>query len=134
MPEFDLDSVRRHPAHVGSIREETRVEEAQHLRAVEVDEVRGWLENVKGEMDSYYTMGKAWATAEPDVVMIQISSIIARLTEIRAMCMRDNGQRTTRLRLNEIDPLIEALNFQFKIHSRLQAIREMDYKVSGAQV
>lgn len=99
------------------------------LALMETDDVRAWLEGLKEELDVYYAMGKKWAESEPDVVMGEISSIVARLVEIRAHLFRDNSARANKLRLNEIDPLLDKLELQFKIHSRQVSVRKFDWDV-----
>ena len=95
----------------------------------ETTSVRAWLEGLKEELDIYYTMGRGWANAEPDIVMNEISAIVARLVEMRAHLQRDNGARSQKLRLTEVDPRLDKLELQFKIHSRQVAVRKFDWDV-----
>lgn len=86
------------------------------------------------ELDDIYAALPDFPNMEPDQVLLFISGWLARLTGIRAVLQRSGSTRANSLRTKEIDPLIDALDQQFKIHSRLIAMRELDFKVSGAQV
>lgn len=86
------------------------------------------------ELDDIYALLPQFPTYEPDQVLLLISGWLARMTGIRADLQRSGTTRANTLRTKEVDPLIEALDQQFKIHSRLIAMRELDFKVSGAQV
>ena len=94
---------------------------------------REWFTQIRSEIDKYLTMMQDWADGEPDEILRQISSIAARLTEIRVQLMRDSGQRAQRLRLNEIDPILSQIEFQFKVTSRRHAVREMDWQLARGQ-
>lgn len=118
MPEFDLESARPRRA-------------PEPVLAVVAD--GGWLDQLRAEFDGYYARLKTFSSLEPDEVMAEVSAVAARLTEVRATLLRDRGQRANRLRLDEVDPLLEQLDFQFKVHSRIQATREMDFRMSGGQ-
>lgn len=127
MPELELEESSRHPSR--ALRSVAPVTETR----LETD-ARQWMDAIRSELDAYYGLVKEWATSEPDIVLQEISAISARLTEVRAQLNRDNGQRANRLRISEIDPLIEQLEFQFKVHSRIQAVREMDFRMSGGGI
>jgi len=94
-------------------------------------EARSWIPAVRAELDGYYALAEKWASEEPEVVMEQISAIGARLTTLRAQATRSTSQRASRFRIDELDPLIASLEFQFKVASRRQAIREFDFKLAG---
>lgn len=127
MPEFELTepSQRQAPALLRAIEPgETRAE----------SDTRSLIEALRSELDGYYAMARKWAHLEPDVVLMELSAITARLTEVRAHLNRDNGQRANRLRISEIDPLLEECDRQFKIHSRLIAMHQLDWEVARGQM
>lgn len=93
-----------------------------------------YLNSVMAELDGYYAELQNYETMEPDEVMLSVSGLLARLTAIRAECIRSQSLRANKLRTNEIEPLISALDQQFRIHSRLVSMRELDFKVTGAMV
>lgn len=86
---------------------------------------------IRKELDGYYTGMRQYAQLEPDQVLLDLSGIAARLTEIRAFLVRDNSQQANALRTKEVDPLLAQIDVQFKLHSRVQAIREFDLKMTG---
>lgn len=86
---------------------------------------------VREELLGYYAIVKGFSNADPDEVLSDLSAIGARLVELRALSWRDGGQKASKLRTTEIEPLLDQLEFQFRVASRRQAIREMDFRLSG---
>lgn len=105
---------------------------ANRPRLVSDDERRA-VELLRREMDEYYDMIKAFQQLEPDQVLLQISGISARLVEMRATLMRSGSQRANKFRTAEVDPLLENLRLQAQLHSRLIAVRDLDFRLSGGQ-
>lgn len=85
---------------------------------------------LRDELSGYYERLKKFRDTEPDSVLIEISGISARLTEMRAVLQRQGNANANSLRTKEVDPLIEALDFQFKIHSRLLSVRQLDWEMT----
>lgn len=94
-------------------------------------EERSRLTSLRDEIDIYLRTIESFATSDPADVMAQISSIHARLVGIRIGLQRSNSQRATAFRTKEVDPLIEALEFQFKVSSRIIALAEQEWKIAG---
>lgn len=94
---------------------------------------RQWIALLRQELDEYYEMIKIFHTSEPDQVLLQVSGISARLTEMRAILMRSGGQRANKFRTSEVDPLLDQLKLQAQLHSRLIAVRDLDFRLSGGQ-
>ena len=120
MPEFELEPVsKKHPS--------------QPVLQVVGDKPRQRhvFDAIRTELDDYYTGMRQYSGMEPDQVMLDLSGVAARLTEIRAFLVRDNSQQANALRTKEIDPLLTQIDIQFKLHSRIQAIREFDLKMTG---
>ena len=92
---------------------------------------RGWVTELRAELDGYLLLMQGFATADPGKVMESISSMHARLIQIRVMLQRSGSQRVSGFRTREVDPVIEALEFQFKVHSRIISTTEMEWKMAG---
>lgn len=92
--------------------------------------VRSGHETERGELDTYYEQIKGFRDQEPDSVLVIISGISARLTGMRADLQRQGSASANSLRTKEVDPLIDALDFQFKIHSRLLSVRQLDWEMT----
>lgn len=95
---------------------------------------RAMLQQFLTELNVYYTAVKLFAEQEPDHVLQQVAAYSARLVEIRATLHRSTSALAQKLRTKEVDPLLEHLDFQFRIASRQQSIREHDFKASGGGV
>lgn len=89
------------------------------------------IQEFRNELDGYYQMVASFAAVEPDQVLLMISSIGARLIYIRAQLQRSNSQRATRFRTTEIDPMLDHLDMQMRVHSRLISMRTLDWEMSG---
>jgi hypothetical protein len=96
------------------------------------DREQGRIRAYMLELDDIYAALPDFPSMEPDQVLLTCSGWLARLTGIRADLQRSGSQRANILRTKEIDPLIEALDGQTKIHSRLISMRELDWKMTGA--
>jgi hypothetical protein len=101
--------------------------------ATSEDRERSRLAAFMAELDTIYAALPDFPNMEPDQVLLFISGWLARLTGIRAELQRSGSQKANMLRTKEVDPLIEALDSQFKIHSRLISMRELDFKMTGPQ-
>lgn len=94
-------------------------------------EPAAFLDKLRAELDSYYSIVVQYAEMEPDQVLISVSGISGRLMEIRAHLHRSGSARAQKLRTTEIEPLLQHLDSQFRIHSRLLSARELDFRLSG---
>jgi hypothetical protein len=68
---------------------------------------------------------------EPDQIMVTLAGISARVIEIRANLVRREDRISQKLRTMEVEPLVDECDRQFKLWSRIQSIRELDWKMSG---
>lgn len=103
------------------------------VEAYEPDPEKGIVGNYLDEMGSYYQTMKQFNDMEPTDVLQALSSFSARASEIRSMLQRVDSKRSYALRTKHIDPFIEECDRQFKVHSRIQSIRETDYKLARGQ-
>lgn len=90
------------------------------------------LESWRKEISGYYQIMKDMIDMDPTSVFQQLSQFSARASEMRSLipALRESREQSS-FRIRIIDPFIEECDRQFKIHSRLQAIREMDARLAG---
>lgn len=91
------------------------------------------LEGWKKEIGTYYTVMKMMIDMDPTEVFQTLSQFSARASEMRSQISRQETREQSNFRLRVLDPFIEECDRQFKIHSRIQAIREMDARLAGGQ-
>lgn len=127
MPEFELEESYQRGGSVPVL------PSPSNLSLVTGDE-RVVLQQYLAELDVYYTAIKDFADQEPDVVMQQIAAFSGRLCEIRGRLQRIGSVKANQLRTREVDPMVEQLNFQYGIASRLHSMREFEFKASGGGV
>ena len=93
----------------------------------------GGVPGFREELDNYLSMMQEWSYTDPDIVMKQISSIAARLIQIRCEIIRTESRANQSFRTKELDPVLDQLGFQFKIHSRRLSSMQLDWDVAKGQ-
>lgn len=93
--------------------------------------VNTWVSDIQVELDDYLTRLRDLNSLPPVEVFQALSAISARLAEIRNRLIRTDNRRFTALRTKEVDPLIDEVDRQFKFHSRIQAVRDSEMRLSG---
>lgn len=91
------------------------------------------IANLQAELLGYYAIMQKLNNMEPTEVFQKLSSFSARASEVRTMLVRVDSRRSTNFRTKEIDPFLTECDRQFKIHSRIQATREMEVRLLGGQ-
>lgn len=89
------------------------------------------LDAIRREIDGYYATLRTLNGLHPVDVFMQLSGISARASELRNWVIDFDHRPSLALRTKHIDPLIEEVDRQFKFHSRIQAVREVEAKLSG---
>ena len=74
---------------------------------------------------------KQLGSLDIEEVFLRLAAITARLTEIRIHLHRVDSRRFTALRTREVDPLLDEADRQFRIFSRLQAVRTFEFEMAG---
>lgn len=82
---------------------------------------------IQSEVDDYLGRLKSLNSLSAAEAFMTLSAISARLAEIRNRLIRVDNRRFTALRTKEIDPLIDEVDRQFKFHSRIAAVRQMEW-------
>jgi chaperonin cofactor prefoldin len=92
----------------------------------------GSIEDVRKEIDDAMADMRAFHRAEPDLVMQAVSAHSARLIEISIQVQRiEVVQRHWKPVREEADRVLAELRNQFQIASRLFAMRQADWEMSG---
>lgn len=91
---------------------------------------RSLIGQVSSEIDEYLMLAQTFSREEPDEVLRHVSAVTARLSYLRVALIREGGARANKLRTQELDPLMENLDLQFKIASRLLTSRQFDFEVT----
>ena len=95
------------------------------------DPVAQVVGSIQAELNDYLRRLKDLNSYPPVEVFQTLSAISARLAEIRNRLIRTDNRRFTALRTKEVDPLIDEVDRQFKFHSRIQAVRDSELRLSG---
>ena len=90
-----------------------------------------WLDSYRDELNAYYKVLKSLNDLDPIDIFKYLSAFSARCSEMRMRLHRSDERRAMAFRTKEIEPLIEEIDRQFKIHSRILSFQEMEWKMSG---
>lgn len=102
------------------------------LRTNVVNSILGSVESVRKEVDDVLADMKVFSQHEPDMVMKATSAHSARLIEVIVQCGRIEAvRREWKPVREECDRVLNELKSQFQIASRLMAMRQMDWDMSG---
>jgi hypothetical protein len=93
-----------------------------------------WVAQAQEEIDGYLVELRRLTSKTPEQVFIVLSGISARLVELRVQTFRSTSRRLAALRSHEIDPLLDQCDRAFRLHSRLQSVRSLDWELAKGQV
>lgn len=88
----------------------------------------GSRQEVENEIDVMLIAVRQFWRLEPDMVMKQVAAYSARCTELYVHLQRIEGKDRTfkQVRTMQVNPLLEELDRQFKLASRLVEVRRQD--------
>lgn len=95
---------------------------------------RSNLDRLRDELDGYFATMQKFEALDPVEVMFLISAMSARVAELRSHMVRQESRSANAFRTKELEPFLEECERQFKIHSRIQSMRDMEFRMSGGQV
>lgn len=90
------------------------------------DVITAWRQ----EIDSFYGVIRQFNSYDSVEVMRNLSAMSARASEMRTRLVRTDNRRAVTFRTKEIDPFLEEVDRQFKIHSRIVAIQQQEWEIS----
>lgn len=88
----------------------------------------------RSELDSFYAQMRKFESMHVQDVFMCLSAFSARAAEIRTQLCRDDSRKALSFRTKEVEPFLNDCEFQFKVHSRNQSVREMEFKLSGGAI
>lgn len=93
----------------------------------------GTPQDVRAEADRIQSHLHALYQMEPDMAMRVLSAYSSRLTEMARLLFRleVSDRAYARLRTMDVAPLLEEIDRQFKLHSRMLEARAQDMSMEG---
>ena len=90
--------------------------------------VLGSREQIEGELDGILVVIRDFWTMEPDQVMAHCAALTARLTELEVLLHRVEvrDRHYKQIRTMQVQKIVDELDRQFKIASRLVEVRRQD--------
>jgi hypothetical protein len=91
------------------------------------------ITEVRQEVDDAFADMKTFLSRNPDEIMRIARGHSARLSELRVRIMRceDSTPQWRSVRQREIEPCLEELREQYACASRLESVRELDWKMES---
>lgn len=89
------------------------------------------LDEWRAELGAYFAEMQKFEGMPPEEVFLRLSAFSARASEIRFQITQNESRRYQSFRTQGVDPFIEECDRQFRIHSRIQSTREMEFRISG---
>lgn len=85
----------------------------------------------RDELDQMYTEMKTFDDFDLGNVFLKLAGWSARASEIRSHLSRHESRQNTAFKSKEIEPFLSEIDRQFRTFSRIQALRESEYKMDG---
>lgn len=97
-----------------------------------MDRVQNFIDKTRDEIDSYYSMIEQFPKKEPGMILQDLAVISGRVSEIRTKITRieSSNRKLQQLRTKEIDPLLEEVDRQYKIWSRIISVRQQEFDMA----
>lgn len=89
------------------------------------------IQKLRDELDECYAEMKQFTDFDLGDVFLKLAAWSARASEVRGQLCRHETKSNMALRTKEIDPFIAEVDRQFRTFSRIQALRESEYKMDG---
>lgn len=92
----------------------------------------GSRKEIENELDSILAAARCFSVKPSDVVMMECSAYLARLTELRVLLQRvEHGSREyARVRTTQVQPIADMIELQYKMASRLVEVARQDIELS----
>lgn len=90
----------------------------------------GDLDALRAEVDQYYAQVRDLGNQESSEIFMSLAAITSRLSEMRKDVYRVPSRAYSAFRTQEIDPLLDECDRQFRFFSRAFATMELDAKLS----
>lgn len=89
------------------------------------------IAGARAALDQYYAKMRDFGETDISEILMALAAFSAYASELRGQLQRYDNRRLQSFRTKELDPFIEELDRQFKIWSRYQAVRDMEFRMSG---
>jgi len=89
------------------------------------------LDGFREEILDYYKEMRRFNDMDGTEVFQSLSAFSARASEIREYLTHFDTKRNQSFRIKAVDPFLDECDRQFKIHSRIQAVRDMEVRLAG---
>ena len=90
-------------------------------------------ERLHNELADYYSEMREFSRLDSVEIFERLSAWTARASEIRNEIVQDESRRSNNFRTKQIEPFIDECDRQFRYHSRITAIHELDAKLAGGR-
>jgi hypothetical protein len=85
-------------------------------------------------LDQFHAKMREFESLDITEILMSLAAFSAWASELRGQCQRYDTRRLQSFRTRELDPFLEELDRQFKVWSRYQAVRELEFRLSGGGI
>lgn len=101
------------------------------VRVVDSPRLQTGVEAWREELGAYFAEMQTFESMDLVEIFMRLAAFSARASEMRNQASQSDNRRANAFRSQAIDPFLEACDFQFRVFSRIQSVREMEFKISG---
>lgn len=83
------------------------------------------------ELEEYWARLQSFDPIDLELVYASLAAMSARAGAMRFQIVHNESRKATAFRTKRLDPFMENLEFQFKVWSRIQTVREFEFKMEG---
>lgn len=105
-------------------------QQARYPAVTSGDAVMVWRDEIFG----YFERMHRFASKEQDEVFMDLAAFSARASEIRMRLMQIQSRAAQGFRTGEVDPFLSECDRQFRLWSRVFAVKELDVRLSGKAI
>lgn len=89
------------------------------------------VDDLRIELDAYYSEIHKFENYDLVTIFQRLAAISGRASEMRSVLTRNESRRGASFRTKEVEPFIDELDRQYRLWSRVQSVRDFEFKLSG---
>lgn len=92
------------------------------------------LDALRSELTGFYAQMREFQGRDIGLVLAEIAAMSARASEIRHSLIHGENRAEAAFRTKQLDPFLDEVDRQFKVWSRIQAVRQQEWDMTRAGI
>lgn len=109
-------------------------EDRTNPKVVSINRNERGLDGLRAELADFYVQMRDFPGRDISLVLAEIAAMSARASEIRHWTIQGETRPEAAFRTKQLDPFLDEVDRQFKVWSRVQAVRAMEWDMTRAGV